>query len=105
MIVRGLKRRHVLIAQRSYVGKASAAPAKRFAAEPFNHEIGHHARVTAIAVREGVNLRQPVMLARGDFVRWIGLVFDPIAYVIEHRRHLGGDKMRGDADILSSPCR
>jgi hypothetical protein len=99
VIVRGLERRHVLIAQCSYVSKAPAAPANPPAAEPFDYEIRHHARVTAIAIRKRVNLRQTVMQARGDFTRRIPVVLYPVAYVIEHRRHLGGDQMRGDADI------
>src|ERR1022692_896039 len=61
----------------------SPSPRKPFTAELHRQQIGQQAGVPAIAVRERVNLHQPVMEAQRDFIGWIRFVFDPCLGVVK----------------------
>jgi hypothetical protein len=55
--------------------------------------------MTPVAIRERVDLGQPMMQTRGHLVGRIGLVFDPEAYVIEHGGYFRGDSERVDTNV------
>ena len=83
MIVGGLQGGDIALAHRAGIAQTLASPRKPLTPEPHHQKIRHQAGVTAVAVRERVNLHQPVMEAHRDLVGRIGLVFDPRFGVVE----------------------
>lgn len=67
--------------------------------------VGGDAAMPAIAVRERVNLDQPVMKARGGFQRRECAVPGPMASVVEQMSELDRDLEWIDADILFGPAK
>lgn len=56
--------------------------------------------VSAIAVRERMNLHHAMMKPRSRFKRIVRVIFDPEACIIKMNAHLHGDLKRINADIL-----
>jgi hypothetical protein len=55
--------------------------------------------VAAVAIREGVNLHQPVMEAHRDLVARIGFVFDPRLGIVQQMAQSYGNLKEGNPDI------
>ena len=53
----------------------------------------------AVAVQKRMDPYEAVMKLHRNFVRRIGLVFDPVAYVVERRAQFGADPVGSNADI------
>lgn len=83
MPVGGPKCRDIVRPQFAGIAQICASPRKAFAAKLHNKQIGRQARMPAIAVRERVDLRKPVMQANCDFIGRIGFRIDPCPGVIE----------------------
>jgi hypothetical protein len=68
MIVGGLQGGDIMLAHCAGVVQIRASPRKPLTAEPHHQEIRHEPGVAAVAIREGMNLHQPVMEAHRDLV-------------------------------------
>jgi len=89
----------VSAAQFAQVVKAPAAPGKCFSAHPPNQQVGHQASVTAITIREWMNKDQAMMQADRGFIGRVGVVVDPVPYVIKELCRFLADQVCGDTDV------
>jgi len=94
-MVRGLQCRDIAPANITRGLQIGASPCEALAAEPHDEKVGHQTGMTAIPVREGMNLHKAVMEAHGDFIGWIGLVFDPRSSIVEQLMQGGGNFIEG----------
>ena len=99
MIIGGLQGGDVALAYRAGILQIGTAPRKPLTPEPYHQKIRHEAGVAAVAIREGMNLHQPVMEAHRDLVRWICLVLDPRPRVVEQLAQGHGNLMERNPEI------
>ena len=83
MIVGGAQGFDIAPPRRAGIAQTLPPPRKPLAPELHRQKIGHKAGVAAVAVRERVNLHQPVMETHRDLIGRIGFVFDPCFGVVE----------------------
>lgn len=83
MIIGGAQGVDVTLACCAGINQVSATPAKAFLSEGSEEYIGRQSCMSAIAVRVGMNPDKPMMKARGDFIRLIGTVIDPVAAIFD----------------------
>ena len=68
-------------------------------AEPLHEEVRHQPGVPPVAVRKRMDCHEPVMQTDGDFIRWIGRMLNPVAYIAEHVGEFDWNSVRLDADV------
>src|SRR4051794_102838 len=61
MVVRGAQRFDILPAHVAGLLQVCSTPTEPFTAEAHNEQVRHHARMPPVAIRERMNLHQPVM--------------------------------------------
>ena len=83
MIVGGLQGGDITLARRAGTLQIRASPRKPLTPEPHHQKIRHEAGVAAVAIREGMNLHEPVMEAHRDLVGRTCLVIDPRLGVVK----------------------
>ena len=77
MMVGGPQSLDISAAQRTGIAQTLPSPRKPFPSQLHRQQIGHEAGVAAVAIREGVNLHQPVMETHRDLIRRISVVRYP----------------------------
>jgi len=99
MIVGGLQGGDITLAHRAGILHIRASPRKPLTPEPHHQKIRHEAGVAAVAIRERMNLHQPVMEADRDLVRWICLVLDPRLGVVKQLAQGHGNLLERNPEI------
>src|SRR5580658_1730617 len=99
MIVGGLQGRDMTLAHRAGILQIRASPRKPLTSEPRYQKIRNESSVTAVAIREGVNLHEPVMEAHRDLVGRICLVLDPCLGVVKELAQGHGNLVERDLGI------
>ena len=79
--------------------EAVAAPGEGRDAELATDQIGGEAGMAPIAIGEGMDQHQAMVIARGQLVRRVGLVGQPIIHVIQKLPQPGWNVMGQGADI------
>jgi hypothetical protein len=104
MVVGGAQGLDVARPRRAGLAEPLPSPRESLAVELQDEQVGHQAGVAAIAVREGVDPRQPVMKAHCDLVGRIRVIFHPGFNVVDQLAELRGDQPVVDADVaLAGP--
>lgn len=65
------------------IDQVAAAPGEARLPKTLNQQIGHQARVAAVAIRKGMDGDQTVMETHGDFIGWLAGVFDLVVSVVQ----------------------
>ena len=103
MSVRCLQRLNVARANLTSVNKVRPAPAKGHFSHLREQQISCQPCVAAIAVWIAMDENEPVMKPRGDFVRLVGFVVDPVTAVVKKLSQFVRYPVRVDtSDILAS---
>ena len=89
----------ILRPRRGSFYKACASPCEARAAERHGQEICCKARMPAVAVRKRVDPYEAMMKPDCNLVWRKGVMFDPVAHVVERCAQLGADPVGRDADI------
>jgi hypothetical protein len=71
----GSKRGDVMRSKLASCQERAAAPLEPLAAQLSEKQIGHEPCVAAVPIGENVHCDQPMVVAIGDFFRWIGAMF------------------------------
>jgi hypothetical protein len=83
MIVSGLQGGDITLAHNAGILQIRGSPRKPLTPEPHHQKIRHEAGAATVAIREGMNLHQPVMEAHRDLVGRICPVLDPRLGVVK----------------------
>ena len=83
------------------IGEGYTAPSKSASVHLLKKQIGSQARVSAVTVREGVDMDELVMKPGGNFIEFVGLIFYPVADIVDELLQFGMDAVRVNADIFA----
>src|SRR5580692_478211 len=99
MIVGGPQGGDMTLPHRTRILQIRASPRKPLTPEPHYQKIRHEAGVAAVAIRERMNLHQPVMEAHRDLVGRIRPVLDPRPGVVKQLAQRDGNLMEYNPEI------
>jgi len=99
MMVGGLQGGDITLAHCAGILQIRASPRKPLSPEPHHQKIRHEAGVATVAIREGMNLHQPVMEAHRDLIGRICLVLDPRLGVVNQMAQGHGNLVERNSEI------
>ncbi len=99
MIVGSLQAVDITLAHRAGILQIRVSPRNPLPTEPHHQKIRHEPGVAAVAIREGMNLHQPVMEAHRDLVGRICLVLDPRLGVVKQLAQGHGNLVERNPEI------
>src|SRR5689334_11051285 len=94
--VRRAQRSNVTLTRVIGRDKIAVSPIEGFGSIYFEQNVGHQARVAAVAVRKRVDKRQPVVESGGDLVQRHGLALMLVRDIVEQFLQLNDNHPRID---------
>ena len=99
MIIGRTKGRDISLPCFTRINKIDAAPRETRTTQFNQHKVGCQPCMTAIAIWKWVDEYQAVMKTRSDFIRLIGVMFDPVLAIIQRLAQINWNTIRIDTNI------